>query len=81
MRVASLLGPRGQIVAEADTQDELDLAYLAVLEDSAGHASAAFPGARAGSKALAAHAARAGLALAASRTVQGRVFLTLERRA
>ncbi|WP_426988712.1 SAM-dependent methyltransferase [Pseudarthrobacter sp. Y6] len=79
-RIASLLAPGGQALAEAETPDSLDMAYLAVLEDSAGRASAAFPWARAGAKALAAHAARAGLASVATRTVQGRVFLTLERR-
>ncbi|GAC1368283.1 MAG: class I SAM-dependent methyltransferase [Pseudarthrobacter sp.] len=80
-RIASLLAPGGQILAEAETDDSLDVAYLAVLEDPAGRASAAFPWARAGATALADHATRAGLASVATRTVQGRVFLTLERRA
>ncbi|MDQ0028513.1 SAM-dependent methyltransferase [Arthrobacter bambusae] len=79
-RVASLIAPGGQVLAEAEARESLDLAYLAVLEDSAGRASAAFPWARAGGKALAVHAARAGLASVAARTVQGLVFLTLERR-
>ncbi len=79
-RVASLLAPGGQVLAEAEGPDSLDMAYLAVLEDSDGRASAAFPWARAGAKALAFHAARAGLVTAATRTVQDRVFLTLERR-
>lgn len=79
-RVASLLAPDGQVLAEAEAADLLDVAYLAVLEDSDGRASAAFPWARAGAKALAFHAARAGLDAVATRTVQGRVFLTLERR-
>jgi SAM-dependent methyltransferase len=80
-RIALLLAPGGQILAEAETDDSLDAAYLAVLEDSAGRASAAFPWARAGATALAGHAARAGLVPVATRTVQGRVFVTLERRA
>ncbi|MEW1822609.1 class I SAM-dependent methyltransferase [Arthrobacter sp. NPDC080031] len=79
-RVASLLAPGGQVLAEAEGPDFLDVAYLAVLEDSDGRASAAFPWARAGAKALALHAARAGLDTAVTRTVQDRVFLTLERR-
>ncbi|WP_284752352.1 class I SAM-dependent methyltransferase [Arthrobacter sp. efr-133-R2A-120] len=79
-RVASLLAPGGHVLAEAEAPDFLDVAYLAVLEDSDGRASAAFPWARAGSKALAFHAARAGLDAVATRTVQNRVFLTLERR-
>ncbi|MGO4471377.1 methyltransferase domain-containing protein [Arthrobacter sp. M-10] len=79
-RVASLLASDGQVLSEAEARDFLDVAYLAVLEDSDGRASAAFPWARAGAKALAVHAARAGLATVATRTVQGRVFLTLERR-
>lgn len=79
-RVASLLASDGQVLAEAEARDFLDVAYLAVLEDSDGRASAAFPWARAGAKALAVHAARAGLDTVATRTVQGRVFLTLERR-
>ncbi|WAH97215.1 class I SAM-dependent methyltransferase [Arthrobacter sp. MMS18-M83] len=79
-RVASLLSPGGQVLAEAETPDDLDVAYLAVLEDSDGHASAAFPWARAGASALALHAARAGLDCVAKRTFQGRVFLTLELR-
>ncbi|UKA64622.1 methyltransferase domain-containing protein [Arthrobacter sp. FW306-04-A] len=79
-RVASLLAPGGQVLAEAETPDSLDVAYLAVLEDSDGHASAAFPWARAGANALALHAARAGLDCVARRTVQRRVFLTLELR-
>lgn len=79
-RVASLLAPGGQVLAEAETPDFLDVAYLAVLEDSDGHASAAFPWARAGAKALAVHAARAGLDCVARRSFQGRVFLTLELR-
>ncbi|MGO4859020.1 methyltransferase domain-containing protein [Arthrobacter sp. 2MCAF14] len=79
-RVASLLAPGGQVLAEAEAPDFLDAAYLAVLEDSDGRASAAFPWARAGSKALASHAARAGLDAVATRTVQDRFFLTLERR-
>ncbi|WP_258803568.1 class I SAM-dependent methyltransferase [Pseudarthrobacter sp. NS4] len=80
-RIASLLAPGGQALAEAETDDSLDVAYLAVLEDSTGRASAAFPWARAGATALAGHAARAGLVSVATRIVQGRVFLTLERRA
>ncbi|WP_051389375.1 class I SAM-dependent methyltransferase [Arthrobacter sp. 35W] len=80
-RVASLLAPGGRLLAEAETPDFLDVAYLAVLEDSSGHRSDAFPWARAGAAALAAHAARADLAAVATRRVQGRVFLTLERRA
>ena len=79
-RVASVLAPGGQVLAEAEAPDSLDVAYLAVLEDSDGRASAAFPWARAGAKALAFHAARAGLDTAGTRTVQDRVFLTLERR-
>ena len=79
-RIASLLAPGGQALAEAETPDSLDVAYVAVLEDSAGRASAAFPWARAGAKALAAHAVRAGLTCLATRTLHGRVFLTLERR-
>jgi SAM-dependent methyltransferase len=79
-RVASLLAPGGQVLAEAEAPDLLDVAYPAVLEDSDGHASAAFPWARAGAKALASHAVRAGLDTVATRTVQDRVFLTLERR-
>ncbi|GAB3556903.1 class I SAM-dependent methyltransferase [Arthrobacter alkaliphilus] len=79
-RVASLLAPEGQVLAEAEPADLLDVAYSAVLEDSDGRASAAFPWARAGAKALAFHAERAGLDAVATRTVQGRVFLTLERR-
>lgn len=79
-RIASLLAPGGHVLAEAETPGSLDVAYLAVLEDSAGLTSAAFPWARAGAKALAAHAVRAGLDSVATRTVQGRVFLTLERR-
>lgn len=78
-RVASLLAPKGQVLAEAEAADFLDVAYSAVL-DSDGHASAAFPWARAGAKALAFHAVRAGMQAVATRTVQGRVFLTLERR-
>jgi SAM-dependent methyltransferase len=79
-RVSSLLAPDGQVLAEAEAPDFLDVAYLAVLEDSDGRASAAFPWARAGKKALARHAARAGLKVVATRTVQDRIFLTLERR-
>jgi hypothetical protein len=75
-----LLAPDGQVLAEAEAPDFLDVAYLAVLEDSDGRASAAFPWARAGKKALARHAARAGLKVVATRTVQDRIFLTLERR-
>lgn len=78
-RVASLLAPGGQVLAEAEAQDFLDVAYLAVLEDSDGRASAAFPWARAGKKALVRHAARAGLKVVATRIVQDRIFLTLER--
>lgn len=79
-RVGSLLAPNGQVLAEVEAEESLDVAYLAVLEDSAGRVSAAFPWARAGAKAVATHAARAGLATVANRTSQGRVFLTLERR-
>ncbi|MHC6231841.1 methyltransferase domain-containing protein [Arthrobacter sp. MMS24-T111] len=79
-RIASLLAPGGQALAEAETNESLDVAYLAVLEDSAGRVSAAFPWARAGAAALADYAARAGLRVVATRAVQGRVFLTLERR-
>lgn len=79
-RVASVLAPGGHVLAEAEAAAFLDVAFVAVLEDSDGRASAAFPWARAGAKALAFHAARAGLAAVATRSVQGRVFLTLERR-
>jgi SAM-dependent methyltransferase len=79
-RVASLLAPGGQVLAEAEAPDFLDVAYSAVLEDSDGRTSAAFPWARAGKNALAVHAVRAGFELIATRTVQDRIFLTLERR-
>ena len=79
-RTASLLRPDGRILAEADPDDCLDVAFDAVLEDAAGRGSAAFPWARSGAGALAGHASRAGLAVRRTARIQGRVFLTLSRR-
>ncbi len=79
-RTASLLRPGGRILAEADPDDFLDVAFEAVLEDAAGRASGTFPWARSGAGALAGHATRAGLAVRGTARVQGRVFLTFARR-
>ncbi|WP_125613976.1 methyltransferase domain-containing protein [Specibacter cremeus] len=78
-RLAALLAPAGRVVVEADPLPTLDVSFSAVLEDAPGHASEPFPWALVGADALAGHAGRAGLAVAGTRHVQGRVFVTLRR--
>lgn len=79
-RIGSLLAEEGTILVEVDRRTDLDVSYPAVLEDGAGRRSAVFPWAGVGAGALARHADRAGLLVAGSRTLQGRVFLTLTSR-
>lgn len=77
-RVREVAAPGGLLLAEAAPED-VDERLRACLDDGRGGRGPAFPWARAGRRALRAHAERAGWLPAAHWTTDGRPFLLLRR--
>ncbi|XAS68164.1 class I SAM-dependent methyltransferase [Micrococcaceae bacterium Sec5.7] len=76
-RCRQLIAPRGTLLVEVETDDDVDAAYRAVLEDGDGNLSEPFSWARAGLPALESRARRTGWAVVSTQRIQGRVFCRL----
>ncbi|MDQ6754279.1 MAG: hypothetical protein M3017_12960 [Actinomycetota bacterium] len=78
-RLAQLVCPDGSVLADVDPQPDLDLSYVAVLEDAAGHLSEPFAWSRVGAESLAMHAAVAGWRITSMTRSSNRAFCQLHR--
>lgn len=78
-RCAALLAAGGALVIEVSGDPDHELSYEGTLEDAEGRRSEPFPWAEIGARALAPHAAAAGLRAAQEWRVSGRSFVRLVR--
>jgi SAM-dependent methyltransferase len=78
-RCAEVIAPSGSVVVETAPDADADEFYDARIVDDRGLASATFPWAEVGGRALPAHARRAGLEVAQTWSVDSRAFCRLVR--
>lgn len=76
-RCAELLGRRGAVIVEVQTDDDVDDVFTAYVMDDHGRTSSTFPWAEVGATALERHAASAGLVVDQTWRVDGRAFCRL----
>ncbi|MBT2538477.1 bifunctional 2-polyprenyl-6-hydroxyphenol methylase/3-demethylubiquinol 3-O-methyltransferase UbiG [Arthrobacter sp. ISL-69] len=76
-RCAQLISPVGTLLVEVEADDDMDLAYSAVLEDENGNTSEPFQWARTGITGLVARAQRNSWSVTGVQCLQGRVFCRL----
>jgi SAM-dependent methyltransferase len=73
-RCRDIVHEHGRVVVETATDPDTDRAYLATVVDADGRASATFPWAEVGRRALVRHAEAAGMVVRTSWTTGGRAF-------
>ena len=76
-RCRQLIAKSGTLLVELEQEDDVDTAYVAVLEDSDGNCSDPFPWARIGLSGLESRTRAAGWTVTLSQRLQGRVFCRL----